>query len=74
MRRITINGNGGNIHNNLFKTIDLVLIDHQGMGKRSLFDGHCQCEKEMDNHLLKCQQIDRKPHSDPRILMSKPHF
>jgi hypothetical protein len=28
-------------------------------------DGHCQCEKEMDYHLLACQQIlEREPHSD----------
>jgi hypothetical protein len=27
--------------------------------------GHCQCEKEMDEHLLACQQIlEREPHSD----------
>jgi hypothetical protein len=27
--------------------------------------GHCQCEKEMDDHLLACQQIfERMPHSD----------
>jgi hypothetical protein len=38
-------------------TIDLVLIDQQTVEKRSLSgekssDGHCQCEKEMDDHLL----------------------
>jgi hypothetical protein len=28
-------------------------------------DGHCQCEKQMDNHLLAYQQILKKePHSD----------
>jgi hypothetical protein len=27
--------------------------------------GHRQCEKEMDDHLLACQQIfEREPHSD----------
>jgi hypothetical protein len=27
-------------------------------------DGHCQCEKEMDDHLLACQPIlERMPHS-----------
>jgi hypothetical protein len=28
-------------------------------------DGHCQCEKEIDDHLLACQQIlEREPRSD----------
>jgi hypothetical protein len=28
-------------------------------------DGHCQCEKEVDVHLLACQQIlEKEPHSD----------
>jgi hypothetical protein len=28
-------------------------------------DGHCQCEKEMNDHLLACQQIlERELHSD----------
>jgi hypothetical protein len=32
---------------------------------KSPSDGHCQCEKEMDDHLLACQQIpEREPHSD----------
>jgi hypothetical protein len=47
------------------QTIDLVLIDQQSAGKRSPFDGHFQCEKEMDDHLLAWQQIfEREPHSD----------
>jgi hypothetical protein len=25
--------------------------------EKSPSDGHCQCEKEMDDHLLACQQI-----------------
>jgi hypothetical protein len=30
-------------------------------------DGHCQCEKEMDEHLLVSQQIlEREPHSVTR--------
>jgi hypothetical protein len=34
--------------------------------EKSLSDGHCQCEKEMDDHLLAYQQIfEREPHSDP---------
>jgi hypothetical protein len=33
--------------------------------KKSPFDGYCQCEKEMDDHLLACQQIlERELHSD----------
>jgi hypothetical protein len=33
--------------------------------EKSPSDGHCQCEKEMDDDLLECQQIlVREPHSD----------
>jgi hypothetical protein len=33
--------------------------------EKSPSDGHCQCEKEMDDHLLSCQQIyEREPPSD----------
>jgi hypothetical protein len=33
--------------------------------EKSPSDGHCQCKKEMDDHLLACQQIFEKvPHSD----------
>jgi hypothetical protein len=33
--------------------------------EKSLSDGHCQCKKEMDDHLLSCQKIVEKvPHSD----------
>jgi hypothetical protein len=33
--------------------------------EKSPSDGHCKCEKEMDDHLLACQQIlEREPHSD----------
>jgi hypothetical protein len=46
-------------------TINLVIIDQQSVGKRSLSDGHCQCGKEMDDRLLAWQQIfEREPHSD----------
>jgi hypothetical protein len=48
-------------------TIDLVLIDQQRKKEKekSPSDGHCQCEKEMDVHLLACQQIlEKEPHSD----------
>jgi hypothetical protein len=32
---------------------------------KSSSDGHCQCEKEIDDHLLACQKIiEREPHSD----------
>jgi hypothetical protein len=34
--------------------------------EKSPSDGRCQCQKEMDDHLLACQQFfDREPHSDP---------
>jgi hypothetical protein len=37
----------------------------RGKGK-SPSDSHCQCEKEMDDHLVACQQIfEIKPHSEP---------
>jgi hypothetical protein len=33
--------------------------------EKSPSDGHCHCEKEMDDHLLACLQIFEKvPHSD----------
>jgi hypothetical protein len=33
--------------------------------EKSPSDGHCQCEKVMDDHLLACQQIlEKEPHSD----------
>jgi hypothetical protein len=32
--------------------------------EKSPSDGHCQCQKEIDNHLLACQQIlEIEPHS-----------
>jgi hypothetical protein len=33
--------------------------------EKSPSDGQCQCQKEMDYHLLACQQILIEPHSDP---------
>jgi hypothetical protein len=42
----------------------LLLLTKRGKEK-SQSDGHCQCEKEMDDHLLACQQIlESEPHSD----------
>jgi hypothetical protein len=33
--------------------------------KKSPSDGHCHCEKEIDDHLVPCQQIlEREPRSD----------
>jgi hypothetical protein len=33
---------------------------------KSQFDRHCQCKKEMDDHLLAWQQIfEKESHSDP---------
>jgi hypothetical protein len=35
------------------------------LSRKSPSDGHYQSEKEMDDHLLACQQIlEREPHSD----------
>jgi hypothetical protein len=50
------------------ETIDLVLIDQQSVGKRSLLsDGHFQCEKEMDDHLTGVlTSFEKEPHSDTR--------
>jgi hypothetical protein len=43
--------------------------------EKSPSDGNCQCEKEIDGHLLACQQIfEREPHSDlvnERVLFLK---
>jgi hypothetical protein len=37
--------------------------------EKSRSDGHCQREKEMDDHILTCQQILKKePHSDTQSL------
>jgi hypothetical protein len=30
--------------------------------EKSPFDGHCNCEKEMDDHLLACQKFLKKSH------------
>jgi hypothetical protein len=41
---------------------------------KSPSDGHCQCEKEMDDHLLASQQIfEREPHSD-RVAKERVSF
>jgi hypothetical protein len=33
--------------------------------EKSPSDGHCQCEKDVDDHLMACQQIlEKEPHSD----------
>jgi hypothetical protein len=33
--------------------------------EKSPSDGHCQCQKEIDGHLLACPQIlDKEPRSD----------
>jgi hypothetical protein len=50
-------------------------INRPTRGKeKSPSDGHCQCEKEMDYHLLACQQIfENVPHS-VKLLKSEHHF
>jgi hypothetical protein len=35
--------------------------------ERSLSDGHCQCQKEMDEHLLACQQFLTESHIVTRL-------
>jgi hypothetical protein len=43
--------------------------------EKSLSDGHCQREKEMDEHLLAWQQIpEKEPHSDTPLLKRKDHL
>jgi hypothetical protein len=38
--------------------------------EKSTSDAHCQCEKEMGDHLLACQQIlEIEPHSDTSIIL-----
>jgi hypothetical protein len=32
--------------------------------EQSSSDGHCQCEKEMDDNSLACQRIEKVPQSD----------
>jgi hypothetical protein len=43
-----------------------MLIRQTKRGKeKSPSNGHCQCEKEKEDHLLACQQsFEREPHSD----------
>jgi hypothetical protein len=46
--------------------IDLIFIRPTKLGReKSPSDRHCKCEKEMDDHILACQQIlVIEPHSD----------
>jgi hypothetical protein len=40
--------------------------------KKSPSDGQCQCEKEMDDHLMACQQILERDPDTPK--QSEHHF
>jgi hypothetical protein len=43
--------------------------------EKSPSDGQCQCEKEMDNHLLACHQIfEREPHIVSRNAKERASF
>jgi hypothetical protein len=58
----------------LVRPIDLVLIDQQSKKEKSSSDGHCQCEKEMDDHLLACQQFFKESHEVTRIANEQASF
>jgi hypothetical protein len=61
--------------NNLFYNHRLSINRSTKRGKeKSPSDGHCQCEKEMDDYLLACQQIFEKvPHSATHVK-ERPSF
>jgi hypothetical protein len=41
------------------------LVSTRRWKEKSASDGHRQCEKEMEDHLLECQQIlEKEPRSD----------
>jgi hypothetical protein len=39
--------------------------------KKSPSDGHCQCEKEMDDHLLACQSFLKESHIVTRVAKER---
>jgi hypothetical protein len=56
-------------------TIDLVLIDNTKTGKeKSPSDGRCQCQKEMDDYLLGCQQFLTESHIVTRFANERASF
>jgi hypothetical protein len=43
--------------------------------EKSPSHGHCQCQKEMDDHLMACQLIlEEEPHSDTPCLRTSISF
>jgi hypothetical protein len=42
--------------------------------EKSPSDGHCQCEKEKDNHLLVCQQFLKESHAVTRLANERASF
>jgi hypothetical protein len=42
--------------------------------EKSSSDGHCQCEKEMEDHLMACQQFLKKSHKMTRLPNELPSF
>jgi hypothetical protein len=40
-------------------------------GKEKSSDGHCQCEKEMDDHLLTCHQFMKESHIVTRLAKER---
>jgi hypothetical protein len=39
--------------------------------EKSPSDGHCQCEKELDDHILATQQFLKESHVVNRLIMSE---
>jgi hypothetical protein len=54
--------------------IYLVLLDQQSEGENTPPDGPCQCQKEMDVHLLACQQFLRESHIVTHLANERASF
>jgi hypothetical protein len=54
--------------------IDLVLIDQQRAKEKSSSDGHCQCEKEMDDHLFRVNEFLKESHIVTRLAKERALF
>jgi hypothetical protein len=42
--------------------------------EKSPSDGHCQCQKGMDDHLLACQQFLTESHIVTRLANERPSY
>jgi hypothetical protein len=42
--------------------------------EKSPLDGHCQCQKEMDDHLLACQEFMTESHIVTRLANKRVSF